>query len=287
MAERAPRIRRAALPADAVIAVRADDLIEDSSRIQAEKLRCRYRRLRTIGPLNTTSDPTGTMRTTDEEVGEVAPAVHVDSRIDLQTMDETGLPWTFLDEAADPSRIVPGAHVIAGFRCHSGRCRRRRRDRGRHRARLRRSRQRRRQRTHRRQANREHRSCIAASARSSARSGRNGRYGTGRHGTTAPRNPRKHRAEGHSAAPARTRHVQLITRRSRVQIPPPPPCEVRKPRPGAWAFAVDEGVLPGLGGVLPGVQPALACVGWVATSGAMSASMTRAASACMPGRTCW
>lgn len=33
---------------------------------------------------------------------------------DLQTMDETGLPWTFLDEAVDPSRIVPGAHIVAG-----------------------------------------------------------------------------------------------------------------------------------------------------------------------------
>ena len=38
----------------------------------------------------------------------------IDLPIDLQTMDETGLPWTFLDEAADPSRIVPGAHVVAG-----------------------------------------------------------------------------------------------------------------------------------------------------------------------------
>ena len=34
--------------------------------------------------------------------------------IDFNTMDETGLPWTFLDEAVDPSRIVPGAHVVAG-----------------------------------------------------------------------------------------------------------------------------------------------------------------------------
>ena len=34
--------------------------------------------------------------------------------IDFNTMDETGLPWAFLDEAADPSRIVPGAHVIVG-----------------------------------------------------------------------------------------------------------------------------------------------------------------------------
>lgn len=34
--------------------------------------------------------------------------------IDFNTMDETGLPWAFLDEAADPSRIVPGAHLVAG-----------------------------------------------------------------------------------------------------------------------------------------------------------------------------
>lgn len=41
-------------------------------------------------------------------------AVDVDLRIDLQTMDETGLPWTFLDQAPDPSRIVPGRHIVAG-----------------------------------------------------------------------------------------------------------------------------------------------------------------------------
>lgn len=38
----------------------------------------------------------------------------IDLPIDFNTMDETGMPWTFLDEAADPSQIVPGAHVIAG-----------------------------------------------------------------------------------------------------------------------------------------------------------------------------
>ena len=38
----------------------------------------------------------------------------IDLPIDFNTMDETGLPWTFLDEAADPSQIVPGAHIIAG-----------------------------------------------------------------------------------------------------------------------------------------------------------------------------
>ncbi|MBX7069263.1 MAG: hypothetical protein K1X38_07730 [Microthrixaceae bacterium] len=42
MVERVPRIRRAPLPADAVIVVRADDLIEGSSRLQAEEFRRRY-----------------------------------------------------------------------------------------------------------------------------------------------------------------------------------------------------------------------------------------------------
>lgn len=38
--------------------------------------------------------------------------IHID--VDWNTMDDTGLPWTFLDEAADPSKIVPGAFVVAG-----------------------------------------------------------------------------------------------------------------------------------------------------------------------------
>ena len=41
-------------------------------------------------------------------------AVDVDLRIDLNTMDETGLPWTFLDQAPDPSLIVPGRHIVVG-----------------------------------------------------------------------------------------------------------------------------------------------------------------------------
>ena len=41
-------------------------------------------------------------------------AVDVDLRIDLNTMDETGLPWTFLDQAPDPSRIIPGRHIVVG-----------------------------------------------------------------------------------------------------------------------------------------------------------------------------
>lgn len=38
----------------------------------------------------------------------------IDIDVDWNTQDDTGLPWTFLDEAADPARIVPGAFVIAG-----------------------------------------------------------------------------------------------------------------------------------------------------------------------------
>lgn len=38
----------------------------------------------------------------------------VDITADLNAEDQTGYVWTFLDEARDPSVIVPGALVIAG-----------------------------------------------------------------------------------------------------------------------------------------------------------------------------
>ena len=38
----------------------------------------------------------------------------IDLPLDLNTQDETGLPWTFLDEAPDPSRIVQGAWIVVG-----------------------------------------------------------------------------------------------------------------------------------------------------------------------------
>lgn len=41
-------------------------------------------------------------------------ALDVDLPLDLNTMDETGLPWTFLDRASDPSRIIPGRHIVVG-----------------------------------------------------------------------------------------------------------------------------------------------------------------------------
>jgi len=43
----------------------------------------------------------------------------IDVIVDLNTMDETGLPWAFLDQAPHPDRVVPGAYVVAG----SGRAR--------------------------------------------------------------------------------------------------------------------------------------------------------------------
>jgi hypothetical protein len=38
----------------------------------------------------------------------------VDITADLNAEDQTGFVWTFLDQARDPSVIVPGALVIAG-----------------------------------------------------------------------------------------------------------------------------------------------------------------------------
>ena len=39
---------------------------------------------------------------------------HVDIAADLNSEDETGLVWTFLDEAPDSSIIRPGEVVVAG-----------------------------------------------------------------------------------------------------------------------------------------------------------------------------
>ena len=38
----------------------------------------------------------------------------VDLVVDFNTMDETGLPWAFLDEAPHPDRVLPGAYIVAG-----------------------------------------------------------------------------------------------------------------------------------------------------------------------------
>jgi hypothetical protein len=41
-------------------------------------------------------------------------ATPIDIDVDWNMMDDTGLPWTFVDEAEDQSRILPGAFVVAG-----------------------------------------------------------------------------------------------------------------------------------------------------------------------------
>lgn len=34
--------------------------------------------------------------------------------VDLNSMDETGFPWAFLDDAPHPDRVVPGAYIVVG-----------------------------------------------------------------------------------------------------------------------------------------------------------------------------
>ncbi len=43
----------------------------------------------------------------------VAP-IEVDIPCDPTQIDHTGMPWTFLDEAARPDRILEGAIVVTG-----------------------------------------------------------------------------------------------------------------------------------------------------------------------------
>ena len=40
--------------------------------------------------------------------------ITIDITADINSEDQTGYVWTFLDEARDPSLIVPGAVVITG-----------------------------------------------------------------------------------------------------------------------------------------------------------------------------
>jgi len=38
----------------------------------------------------------------------------IDLTVDLNSEDESGLPWTFRDEARDPALIVEGAWLVVG-----------------------------------------------------------------------------------------------------------------------------------------------------------------------------
>ena len=44
----------------------------------------------------------------------IGTQIEVDIPCDPTQIDHTGLPWTFLDEAAHPERIVVGAIVVTG-----------------------------------------------------------------------------------------------------------------------------------------------------------------------------
>jgi hypothetical protein len=44
----------------------------------------------------------------------VTTTFRIDLPVDFNAVDETGLPWTYLDEAVDQTMILPGAHVVAG-----------------------------------------------------------------------------------------------------------------------------------------------------------------------------
>lgn len=51
---------------------------------------------------------------TTNRKGELVAATEVDLIVDLNTMDDTGLPWAFLDEAPDPACIRPGRICSSG-----------------------------------------------------------------------------------------------------------------------------------------------------------------------------
>ena len=44
----------------------------------------------------------------------MAEPYDIELLVDLNTMDDTGLPWAFLDQAPDPGLIVAGAHIVVG-----------------------------------------------------------------------------------------------------------------------------------------------------------------------------
>ena len=41
-------------------------------------------------------------------------ALPIDLTVDLNSEDESGLPWTFIDEAQDRSLVVEGAWLVVG-----------------------------------------------------------------------------------------------------------------------------------------------------------------------------
>ena len=38
----------------------------------------------------------------------------IDLFVDLNSQDDTGLPWTYADQAADPTEVLPGRYLVVG-----------------------------------------------------------------------------------------------------------------------------------------------------------------------------
>jgi hypothetical protein len=56
-------------------------------------------------------------RTSDREVTDMTDntdTYRLDLPLDLNTIDDSGLPWAFLDAAADSSVVTPGRFVVVG-----------------------------------------------------------------------------------------------------------------------------------------------------------------------------
>jgi hypothetical protein len=49
-----------------------------------------------------------------KRVAAVRESIRLDLPVDLNTIEESGLPWAFLDDASDSSVVVPGRFLIVG-----------------------------------------------------------------------------------------------------------------------------------------------------------------------------
>lgn len=52
--------------------------------------------------------------TNDRAVNTMGDEYQPDLPVDLNTIDETGLPWAFLDVAPKPALITPGRFIVVG-----------------------------------------------------------------------------------------------------------------------------------------------------------------------------
>jgi hypothetical protein len=103
MSDQSPRTRRQPIPDVAHLVVGGDEDPKVQERMAKVSLR-RYPAWSRYGL--SAYHASGDL---EEELN-----VTVDLPLDLNTQDETGLPWTFLDEASDPSRLVQGAWIVVG-----------------------------------------------------------------------------------------------------------------------------------------------------------------------------